>query len=104
MYQRLIQEVEDNFASEGLCSFMVDGRCCSSSAPVVHTSGMEAVGTVGIGPLGLVDSELAALGTDMVGSDTALAGSDTGLGTQAGIGGFFAPSASAELKPVPCHQ
>ena len=75
MYRRSIQEVEDNFASEGLCSFVVEGRCCSSSAPVVHTSSVEAVGMADIG---LVDSELAALGTDMVGFDTTLAGSDTG--------------------------
>ena len=96
MYRGVIQEAEDNFAFKGLCSFVVEGRCCSSSAPVVHTSGMEAVGTASIGPLGLVDSELATLGTDMVGSNTALAVSDTGpgLGTQAGIGGFFALSAS----------
>ena len=51
--------------------------------------------------MGLVAPSIAlvALDTDMVGSDIAL-----GLGTQAGIGGFFALSASTELKLVPCHQ
>ena len=123
MYQGLIQEAKDNFAFEGLCSFVVEGHYCSSSASAVapsihclsilagHVPGNQeavVVGTVGITPVGLVDSELAALGTDMVGSDTALA--DTGsvaLGpemiAQTGIGGFFAPSAFAELKPMPCH-
>ena len=51
---------------------MVEGRYCSSSVLVVHTSGIVAVGTAGIGPVGLVDSELVALGTDMVGSDTGM--------------------------------
>ena len=35
MYQGLIQEAEDSFASKGLCSFVVEGRYGSSSAPVV---------------------------------------------------------------------
>ena len=103
--------MEDSFAFKDLCSFVVEERYCSSFAPVVHTSGMEvvAVGTAGIGPLGPVDFELAALRTDMVGSNTALADiGSVALGpemiAQTGIGGFFAPSAFAELKPVPCHQ
>ena len=112
----------DSFAFEGLCSFVVERRYCSSSAPVVtlgihclsilagHVPGNQeaiVVGTVGIGPLGPVDFELVAFGTDMV--DTTLA--DTGsvalgpeMSAQSGIGDSSLLSASVESRFVPCHQ
>ena len=113
MYQGLIQEAEDNFASEGLCSFVVEGRYCSSSVPAAapgiqclsilagHVPGNQVAVVVGdvLVALTIPGTALVALDIDMVGSDTAL-----GLGTQAGIRDFFAPSASTELKPMPCHQ
>ena len=91
----------NSFAFVDLCRFVVEGRYCSSSAPAVHTSGTKAVavGMVGIGPLDSVDYELAALGTNMVGSDTALA--NTGsitlgpeMSAQTGVGDFSLLSAS----------
>ena len=125
MYRGLIQEAEDNFTFEGLCSFLVEGRYGSSFVPVVaasmHCSSILAghvpgnqevvvVGTVGIAPVGPVDSELAALGTDMVSSDTTLAGSDTGLvalgpemSAHTGIGDSSLLSASAESRFVLCR-
>ena len=68
-----------------------------------------AVGMVGIGLLGPVDSELAALSTDMVGSDTALA--DTGsvalgaeMSAQTSIGDSSLLSASAKPRFMLCCQ
>ena len=90
MYRGPIQETEDNFASKGLCSFVVEGRYGSSSAPVVapsiqclsilagHVPGNQVVVVVGavLVALTVPGTALVALDTDMVGSDTAL-----GLGT-----------------------
>ena len=98
----------DNFSLKSLCSFAVEGRYGSSStlavAPGIHCLSILAghvpgnqvavvVGTI-LAALTVPSTALVALDTDMVGSDTALAD----------IGGFFAPSASVELKLVPCHQ
>ena len=38
MHRGLIQKVEDNFASEGLCNFVVEGHYSSSSAPAAAPS------------------------------------------------------------------
>ena len=112
MCRGLIQEVEGNFASKGLCSFMVEGCCGSSSAPAItpgihclsilagHVPGnQEAIAGAVLAALTVPGTTLVALDTNMVGPDIAL-----GLGTQAGIRGFFALFASTELKPMPCHQ
>ena len=109
----MIQDAADNFAFKGLCNFVVEGRCGSFSALVValsihclsilagHVPGSQVAVVVGIvlAALTIPGTTLIALDTDLVGSDTAL-----GLGTQAGIGGFFALFASTELKLMPCHQ
>ena len=116
MYRGLIQEAEDNFASEGLCSFVVEGRCGSSSAHVVapgihclsilarHVPGNQVTVVVGA-----IVAALTAPGTMLVSSDTALA--DIGsvalgpeVSAQTGIGDSSLLSASIELRLVPCHQ
>ena len=103
MYRGLLQEAENSFAFEGLCSFLVEGRYGSSPAPAVapgmHCSSVLAGHVLSNQVAVVVGVVLAALtvpGTALVGSNIAL-----GLGTQVGIGGFFAPSTSAELKLVP---
>ena len=99
-----IQEVEDSFASEGPCSFPMEGRCGSSYAPAI-APGIHCLSTlVGHVPSSqvvvVVDAVLAAL--------TALGTVLVALGpemiAQTDIGGFFAPFASTELKLGPCHQ
>ena len=107
MYQGLIQEAEDSFASEGLRSFVEEEHYDSSSAPVV-APGIFAGHVLDNQVAVVVGAALTALttpGTALVGLGTALA--DTGLVAfwpgviaQAGIG----PSASAGLRPVPCLQ
>ena len=102
---------------------MVEGRYCSSSTPVVHTSGMHrlsilaghvlsnqvvvVVGAV-LATLTVLGTTLVALDTDMVGSVTALV--DTGLVAlgpemiaQTGIGDSSLLSPSAELRFVLCR-
>ena len=65
MYRGLIQEAEDSFASEGPCSFPVEGRCGSSSAPAVapgmHCSSILAGHALGSQVAVVVDAVLAAL-------------------------------------------
>ena len=107
MYRGLIQEAEDSFASEGLCNFVEEGRCDRSSTPMVapgiiagHVLDNEVVVVVGVAL-----TALTAPGTVLVGSGTALADTGSvalwpGVIAQTGIG----PSASAGLRPVPCHQ
>ena len=86
MYWGLIQEAEDNFAFEGLCSFLVEGRYGSSFAPAVapgiyclsilagHVpNNQEAVivGTTGIAPVvGAVLAALTVPGTTLIALDT----------------------------------
>ena len=93
----------DSFASEGTCNFVVEGYCCSSSAPVVapcihclvapigHIPGrLEAaivVCTAGIDPVGLVGTALVDTGSE--------------LGIHVGIGYSSTPSVLVEPRPVP---
>ena len=107
MYRGLIQEAEDSFASKALCSFVEEGRCDSSSAPVVAPSifaGHVLDNQVAV-VVGAALTALTAPGTVLIGSGTALADTGSvalwpGVIAQTGIG----PSASAGLRPVPCHQ
>ena len=106
MYRGLIQEVEDNFASEGLCSFVVEGRYGSSSAPVVapgmyylsilaeHVPGNQEAVVVGAAL-----ATLAVPGTTLVALDTALVDFWPKM-----IGGSLAPSAFVELRPGQCRK
>ena len=99
-----IQEVEDSFASEGLCSSVVEGRRGSSSALVVapgmHYSSILAGHVPGSQVAVVVDAVLAAL----TAPSTVLVVLRPETISQTDIGGFFAPSASAELKLGPCDQ
>ena len=71
MYRGLIQEAEVNFASEGLCSFVVEGCYGSSSAPAVapdfYVSSNQVAVVVGIDMV-----VLTVAGTVLVGSNTTL--------------------------------
>ena len=94
----------DSFASEGPCSFLVEGRCGSSSAPAIapgmHYLSILAGHVLSSQVAVVVDAVLAAL----TAPDTVLVALGTETIAQTDIGGFFAPSASAELKLGPCHQ
>ena len=83
---------------------MVEG-CCGSSlalaiAPGMHCSSILAGHALGSQVAIVVDAVLAALTAP--GTMSVALGPETI--TQTDIGGFFAPSASAELKLGPCHQ
>ena len=106
MYQRLIQEVEDSFAFEGLCSFVEEERCDSPSAPVVapgvHCPSILAGHVLGNQEAVVVGAALAALtvpGTAQVGLDTAPVDF-----WPKKIRGSLAPSAFVELRSGPCLQ
>ena len=70
-----IQEANDSFASEGPCSFPVEGRCGSSSAPTVapgmhcssilagHVPGRQVATIVGAVP---ADTGSVVLGLEMI--------------------------------------
>ena len=116
MCQGFIQEAGDNFASKSLCSFMVEGRYGSSSAPAVapgiHCLSIHAGHVPGNQVAVVVGAVLAALtvaSTALVGSDTALADTRSvslgpELSAQTGIGDSSLLSAFVELRPVLFHQ
>ena len=106
MYQGLIQEAEDSFTFEGLCSFMVEGPGGSSPtfvvAPGVHCPSILAGHVPGNQEAVVVGAALAALtvpGTTQVGLDTAPVDF-----WPKKIGGSLAPSAFVELRPGQCRQ
>ena len=77
MYRGLFQEAKDNFASEGLCSFVVEKHCRNSFAPVVvlcadcpfaPVENLAGVGTVGAEIVEAVAVEVLAAGIGVVGT------------------------------------
>ena len=80
MYQGLIQEAAGSFAFKGPCSSPVEGRCGSSSAPVVapgmhylsilagHVSGSQVAVVVGavLAALIVPSTALVALGSETI--------------------------------------
>ena len=120
----------DSFASEGLCSFMMEECCCSFSTPVVatcvdylvapvgHISSMEAADTdiAGAAVVGIaatakpgiastniaIDAMLAALGTILAALDSEVAVLGPELGTLTGIGDFSLLFVLVGLRPAPC--
>ena len=104
MYQGLIQEVVGSFASEGPCSFLVEGRCGSFFAPAV-APGMHYLSTLaGHVPGSQVAIVVGAVLVVLTAPSTVLVAFGPETIAQTDIGGFFAPSASVELKFGPCHQ
>ena len=76
MYRGLIQGAEDNFTSEGLCSFVVEEHCRNSFAPVVvpcvdflfaPVETLAGVGTVGAEIVEAVAAKVLAAGIEVVG-------------------------------------
>ena len=94
----------DSLAFEGPCSFLVEGHCGTSSAlavaPSMHYLSILAGHVPSSQVAVVVDATLAAL----IAPSTVLVAFGPETIAQTDIGGFVAPSASAELKLGPCHQ